>query len=206
MPDITTPPSTRTGFDPAAMRGGEFYKLMTASVVPRPIAWVSTRSADGVLNLAPYSFFTVASSKPPILQFNSMGHKDSWRNTADTGEFVVNIGSESLIDQMNATSASFDHSVDEFEEVGLTAEPSTVVSVPRVAQAPISFECVRHSIIEMGNSSLIFGRVVHVSVRDDVLAPDGLPDFRRLAAPSRLGRSDWGLTPETVARQRPANP
>nr|WP_206038254.1 flavin reductase family protein [Rhodococcus sp. HNM0569] len=185
------------------MRGSAFYRLLTASVVPRPIAWVSTRSRDGVLNLAPYSFFTVASSKPPILQFTSLGHKDSWRNITDTGEFVVNIGTESLIDVMNASSAEFAPDEDEFAETGLTPRESTVVSVPGVAEAPISFECVRHLILEVGNGSVVMGRVVSVSVRDDVLAGDGLPDFARLAPPSRLGRSEWGLPPDTVERVRP---
>lgn len=193
----------RTHFDPTVMKGSAFYQVLTASVVPRPIAWVSTRSADGVLNLSPYSFFTVASSKPPILQFTSMGHKDSWRNITDTGEFVVNIGTESLIDQMNASSAAFDASVDEFAEVGLTPQASEAISVPRVAEAPIAFECIKHLIVEVGNCSLILGRVVNVAVRTEVLAEDGLPDFAKLAAPSRLGRSEWGLTPETVIRRRP---
>lgn len=193
----------RTNFDPAAMPASAVYQLMTSSVVPRPIAWVSTRSADGVLNLAPYSFFTVASSNPPILQFTSIGHKDSWRNITDTGEFVVNIGTQTLIEQMNATSAAFAPAQDEFALVGLTAEASEVVAPPRVAQAPIAFECVTHQIIEVGNGSLILGRVVSVSVRDAILAEDGLPDFAALAPPSRLGRAEWGLTPETVVHARP---
>ncbi|MFX1760593.1 flavin reductase family protein [Rhodococcus sp. As11] len=203
MHDLGSLCDERTYFDPSSMRASSFYRLLTASVVPRPIAWVSSRSRGGVLNLAPYSFFTVASTKPPILQFTSMGHKDSWRNITETGEFVVNIGTESLIDEMNDTSAEFDSAVDEFETVGLTPQASAVVSVPRVAEAPIAFECKKHLVLDVGNCSLILGRVVHVSIRNEVLADDGLPDFARLAAPSRLGRTEWGLTPATTVRARP---
>ncbi|WP_138846280.1 flavin reductase family protein [Rhodococcus pyridinivorans] len=185
------------------MKASRFYQLLTSSVVPRPIAWVSTRSRDGVLNLAPYSFFTVASTKPPILQFTSLGHKDSWRNIDETGEFVIHIGTETLIDRMNETSAGFGPKVDEFETAGLTPLDSTIVSSPRVAEAPIAFECEKHLILDVGNCSLILGRVVNAVVRNDVLASDGLPDFTKLAAPSRLGRNEWGLTPPTVVRDRP---
>ncbi|EME66926.1 hypothetical protein G352_03279 [Rhodococcus ruber BKS 20-38] len=195
--------TARARFDPTSVKSSSFYHLMTASVVPRPIAWVSSRSADGILNLAPYSFFTVASTRPPILQFTSMGHKDSWRNITETGEFVVNIGTETLIDEMNATSAAFESAVDEFDAVGLTPQDSMAVSVPGVAEAPIAFECVKHLILEVGNCSLILGRVVNATVREEVLADDGLPDFEKLGAPSRLGRTEWGLTPPTVLRERP---
>ncbi|EOM74772.1 flavin reductase family protein [Rhodococcus rhodnii] len=194
----------RTTFVPADMRPSRVYRLVTASVVPRPIAWVSTRSVDGVLNVAPYSFFTVASSEPPILQFTSVGRKDSHRNIAETGEFVINIGTESLVDEMNATSASLPPDVDEFAHVGLTPEPSDRIAVPRVAEAPIAFECTLERLLDVGNCSLVFGEVVSVSVASDVLADDGLPDFAALAPPSRLGRSEWGLTPPTVIRDRPA--
>ncbi|MDF2898638.1 MAG: hypothetical protein K0Q46_5424, partial [Rhodococcus erythropolis] len=91
----------RTLFDPAELEPRRFYQLLTASVVPRPIAWVSTLSADGVGNLAPYSFFTVASSAPPIVQFTSVGRKDSLRNIEATGEFVINLATATLADVVN---------------------------------------------------------------------------------------------------------
>jgi len=196
----------RTHIDPRAIRPSEAYRLLTASVVPRPIAWVSTRSVAGVNNLAPYSFFTVASSEPAVLQVTSIGRKDTWRNIVDTGQFVVNIGTTALIDQMNMTSAPFDSSVDEFEAAGLTPVESRVVAAPQVAEAPIAFECEKHLVLEVGNGAIILGQVVGVSVREDVLADDGLPDFGKLAPPSRLGRTEWGLAPQTTIKKRPEQP
>lgn len=179
------------------------YALLTASVVPRPIAWVSTISADGVLNLAPYSFFTVACTDPAILSVTSVGRKDTYRNVVDTGEFVVNIGTESLMEVMNATSAPVGPEVDEFAMQGLTAEPSDVVAPPRVADAPIAFECVRHDVIDLGTSAMLLGRVVSATVEDEVLDDDGLPDFASLLPPSRLGRHQWGYAPRTRELPRP---
>lgn len=193
----------RTVYSPDAPPPRGFYTLLTSSVTPRPIAWISSRSVEGVHNLAPYSFFTVASGEPPILVVTSLGHKDSWRNIRDTGEFVVNIGTESLMEAMNLTSAPLPPEADEFEIAGVTAEASHVVSSPRVAEAPIAFECRRHNIIEVGNGTLLFGDVVSVAVKDEVLADDGLPDFGRLLPPSRLGRLDWGYAPTTRRLGRP---
>lgn len=179
------------------------YALLTASVTPRPIAWISTRSAEGVANLAPYSFFTVACADPAILSITSIGHKDTWRNVVDTGEFVVNIGTESLMEVMNASSAPWGPEVDEFARTGLTAEESDVVAAPRVAEAPIAFECVRHDVVDLGTSAMLLGRVVSVAVADEVLAADGLPDFDTLRPPSRLGRRQWGYAPRTRDLPRP---
>lgn len=193
----------RTVYSPAAPPPRGFYTLLTSSVTPRPIAWISSRSVDGVHNLAPYSFFTVASGEPPILVVTSLGHKDSWRNIRDTGDFVVNIGTESLMDVMNDTSAPLPPESDEFEVVGLTAEASDVVSAPRVAEAPIAFECRRHDIIEVGNGTLLFGEVLSVAIDPEILAEDGLPDFGSLRPPSRLGRLEWGYAPRTRWLGRP---
>lgn len=179
------------------------YALLTASITPRPIAWVSTISGDGVPNLAPYSFFTVACADPAILSVTSVGRKDTYRNVVDTGEFVVNIGTESMMEVMNATSAPVGPEVDEFAMQGLTAEPSHVVAAPRVAEAPIAFECVRHDVIDLGSSAMLLGRVVSVSIEDEVLAEDGLPDFSLLLPPSRLGRHEWGYAPRTRGLPRP---
>ena len=179
------------------------YALLTASIAPRPIAWISSLSAEGTPNLAPYSFFTIACTDPAILSITSIGHKDTLSNVEATGEFVVNIGTESLMEVMNATSAPYGPDVDEFAKVGLTAAPSDVVSAPRVAEAPIAFECVRHDVIDLGTSAMMLGRVVSVSVEDEVLAEDGLPDFGSLLPPSRLGRHEWGYAPRTRELPRP---
>lgn len=181
------------------------YALLTALVVPRPIAWVSTISTGGVANLAPHSFFTVASASPPVVQFTSVGAKDTLRNVRETGEFVINLASQPQMEQINQTSAPYSHGVDESEAVGVATEPSEVVRPDRVVHAPASIECVMHSLIEVGNSTLVLGTVVAVTVREEVLV-DGWPAFERLLAVSRLGGQQWGLPPGTVQLVRPVEP
>ena len=179
----------RIGLDPAAVPGG-IYHLLTSVVVPRPIAWVSTRSIDGVDNLAPHSFFTVASADPPIVQFTSVGTKDSLRNAVATGEFVVSACTESLVEQVNATAVPFPSDVSEFDAAGLTREPSTVVAAARVAESPVSLECRLIDTRSFGASVVVFGQVVWVAVRPEVLR-DGRVDVTLLAPISRLGGSAY---------------
>ncbi|MGW1927047.1 flavin reductase family protein, partial [Streptomyces massasporeus] len=105
----------RVNIDPELSDRTSFYRLLTATVVPRPIAWVSTSSADGTDNLAPHSFFTIASVTPPVVQFTSVGRKDSLRNVEETGEFVVNLAPEGLFEQINATATDFPRGVSEFD-------------------------------------------------------------------------------------------
>lgn len=171
-----------------------FYRFLTSVVVPRPIAWVSTRSAEGVDNLAPHSFFTVACVQPPILQFTSVGRKDSLRNAEATGEFVINLAPEPLFEQINATGTDFPPDISEFDAVGLTREPSVKVAPPRVAESPVALECRLHSTVELGDSTVVFGQVVHASVDDSVLV-DGHPALELLRPLSRLGRNEWGESP-----------
>ncbi len=183
----------RIDVDPEAAHP-TFYRFMTAVVVPRPIAWVSTRSADGVDNLAPHSFFTVSCVRPPILQFTSVGRKDSLRNVEATGEFVINLAPEQFFEQINATGTDFPSEVSEFDAVGLTREPATKVAPPRVAESPVAIECRLHSTVGLGDSTLVLGRVVHAVVNEDVLV-DGHPALDLLAPLSRLGRNEWGDPP-----------
>ncbi|MGV8874695.1 MAG: flavin reductase family protein [Rhodococcus sp. (in: high G+C Gram-positive bacteria)] len=194
----------RTVFRPEEVAPRRFYQLLTASVVPRPIAWVSTVSADGVANLAPYSFFTVSSVEPPVVQFTSVTRKDSLRNIEATGEFVVNLASAPLVDDVNGSSASFDHGVSEFEELGIESEPSAIVTPPRVAAAPIAIEARLHRVVEVGNCFVVMGTVVALSVRPEYLADDGLPEFDAIAPLSRLGRTEWGLPPVVREIERPS--
>ncbi|MGI4896635.1 MAG: flavin reductase family protein [Janthinobacterium lividum] len=184
----------RKNLDPTTMGAGDFYKFVNSTVVPRPIAWVSTRSAEGIDNLAPHSFFTVACVDPPVLQFTSVGRKDSLRNVEETGEFVVNFASEPLFEQVNATGTNFPHEVGEFDAVGLEREPSLRVAPPRVAASPVAFECVLHSTVRLGDSTVVFGRVVHAVVDVDVLDEDGHPRIERLAPLARLGKDEWATT------------
>ena len=165
-----------------------FYKLMTAVVVPRPIAWVTTLSSEGVVNLAPHSFYTVACARPPIVQFTSVGKKDTLRNVLATREFVVNLAHGPLIVAVNNSSAAFDPAASEAAELGITMEPSEVVRPPRVRDSPVSIECTLHSTHELGNSTVVLGDVRLITVADDMLV-DGHPDYDRLDPLARLGKA-----------------
>ncbi|VXC14546.1 flavin reductase family protein [Nocardioides sp. AX2bis] len=178
------------------------YPLLNSIVVPRPIAWVSTRSAAGVGNLAPHSFFTVACVDPPLVSITSVGAKDTLRNVQETGEMVISLANRPLLEAINGSSAPYDPDVDEAEAVGLEMAPSTNVSVPRVAASPASLECTLHSVQELGNSWLILGRVVGIHV-DDAVMQDGHPEFSLMEPLSRLGRNEWGLPNEVVKIDRP---
>jgi flavin reductase (DIM6/NTAB) family NADH-FMN oxidoreductase RutF len=168
----------------------EFYRFLNSVVIPRPIAWVSTRSGAGVDNLAPHSFFTVASVSPPVVQFTSVGRKDSLNNVEATGEFVVNFAPEWLYEQINATATPFPSTHSEFDHVGIEREPSRVVAPPRVAGSPVVLECVRHDVIAVGDCWIVLGRVVHAAI-DDTALEDGRPQADRLAPLARLGGSEW---------------
>lgn len=181
------------------------YKLLTALVVPRPIAWISSLDASGVGNLAPHSFFNVACANPPIVSFASVGGKDTLANVRATGEFVVNLASEPLMRQVNDTSARFGPDVDEAEALGIALEPSSLVAPPRVVDSPASLECTLHSTHDLGDSTLVLGRVVAISVQDAALV-DGHPAIEHLRPVSRLGRDEWGLPPEVVSVTRPNRP
>lgn len=195
----------RIDFDPEAMSRNDFYRLLTAVVVPRPIAWVSTvrETSPGIFspNLAPHSFFTIASVEPPIVQFTSVGRKDSLRNIEATRQFVVNITSEKLFEQVNATGTDFPHSVSEFDVVGIGQEPSRLVKPPRVAASPVALECELHSTVLLGDSTVVFGRVVHAAVCEDVV-DHGHPEVRRVRPLARLGRNEWGTVGEILEIER----
>ena len=189
-------PQSRTDFDPNEL-GYAFYGLMTSVIVPRPIAWVSSISADGVENLAPHSFFTVACVNPPVIQFTSVGRKDSLNNIEQTGEFVVCMTPEWLFEQVNATGTDFPAEVSEFEAVGVSREPSERVRPSRVAESPVALECVRHHTLSFGDSTVVFGRVLLAAVADSVLT-DGRPDVRKLRPLGRLGGNEWSRLGEVL--------
>lgn len=191
----------RTDFDPRELPRRDFYRLLNSLVVPRPIAWVSSRSAAGVDNLAPHSFFTVASVSPAIVQFTSVGVKDTVRNILATGDFVVNFTSEALFEEVNATGTDFEPDESEFDRAGLTREPSLTVAAMRVAESPAAIECRLHSTLSMGDCTLVFGEVTHVAVSSAVL--DGAhPLINKLRPLSRLGLDQWGTVGEVKEIQR----
>jgi flavin reductase (DIM6/NTAB) family NADH-FMN oxidoreductase RutF len=191
----------RSDFSPEELSSRDFYRLLTAVVVPRPIAWVSSTSADGVDNLAPHSFFTVASVKPPIVQFTSVGEKDSLRNIRATGEFVVNLATAGLMAEVNATGTNFDPEVSEFDAAEVTREPSRMVQPPRVKESPVALECKLHQLLPMGDCTLVFGEVVHAAVSSDVLEGTH-PRVDQLDPLSRLGLDEWGRMGEVLEIKR----
>jgi flavin reductase (DIM6/NTAB) family NADH-FMN oxidoreductase RutF len=190
-----TDPAERVLFDPSEMGTGAFYRVLNSVVVPRPIAWVCSRSTEGVLNLAPHSFYTVACVDPPVVQFTSVGRKDSLRNVEATGEFTVSLTPEPLFEQINATGTDFPAGVSEAEECGVRLEDSERVSVPRVAESPVSVECTLHSTVRLGDSTVVFGRVQLISVRASAVR-DGRPRIEHLQPLARLGGNEWSTIGE----------
>jgi len=190
-------------FDPETMDATACYKLLIGSVVPRAIGWASTLSADGIPNLAPFSFFTVVSRKPPMVSLSIQPRsdrrqlKDTLVNIQTTGEFVVNMASLPQVNAMHASFAEFAPDVDEFEMVGLRKAPSHLVKPPRVADAPVSMECRLERILPMGEvgDHVVIGRVVRFHVADALALEGGridtaaLQPVGRLAAEYLLGES-----------------
>jgi flavin reductase (DIM6/NTAB) family NADH-FMN oxidoreductase RutF len=185
----------RVPFDPGAMPGRAFYRVINSVVVPRPIAWVCTRSADGLPNLAPHSFFTVACVDPPVVQFTSVGRKDSLNNVEATGDFTISLTPEELFEQVNATATDFPPHVSEADYCGVRLEPSDVVGAPRVADSPVSIECELHSTLRLGDSTVVLGRVVWVSAWESVVR-DGRPRIEHLRPLARLGGNEWSTIGE----------
>ena len=179
--------------DPSELDPQRVYKLLIGSVVPRPIAWVSTLSREGVPNLAPYSFFTVASRNPPTLCV-SVGErpsgepfpKDTLRNVEETSEFVVNAVSLPLANAMHESSRDHAPEADEFEAAGLTAAPCEVVEAPRVGEAAVSMECKLDRVVPIGTDHLVLGRLVRFHARDDLYGETGRIDTAGLDPLGRL--------------------
>jgi len=192
----------RVDFDPGQLDALAFYRLLNSVVIPRPIAWVSSRSADGVDNLAPHSFFTVACTDPPIVQFTSVGHKDSLRNVEATREFVVNFSPEPLFEAVNATSVDAPPDVSEFDHVGIAREPSLRVAPPRVRDAPVAIECVLHDTLALGDCAVVLGRVLHVAIAQEAMR-DGRPAADLLRPLARLGGRQWSTLGELLEIDRP---
>ena len=150
------------------------YGILASLIVPRPIALISTVSRDGVYNAAPFSFFNVFGSNPPVVVVapgdRSPGiPKDTARNIREQGSFVVNMVDPAIMEGMNASAASLPAEISEFERSGFTAKASTVIEAPRIAEAPVSFECREHTTMQIGNNRLVIGEVLVAHVRDGIL-------------------------------------
>jgi len=203
---------------PSDLSHSELYSIVLNSVAPRPIAWVSSKSASGDLNLAPFSFFNAVCVNPPLLAFApglrqpkqpEVVHgeaKDTLRNVRETKEFVVNIVTYELAEAMNLTSGEYDASVDEFELAKLTPQASKIVRPPRVAESPVSFECKLHQILDFSSrptsSSLVIGQVVSIHIGDAHLK-DGTLDRNSLDLIGRMGGIQYTRTTQRFEMVRP---
>jgi flavin reductase (DIM6/NTAB) family NADH-FMN oxidoreductase RutF len=196
-------------FDPEKISPLDNYKLLVGTVVPRPIAFVSTISPEGVRNLAPFSFFTVASSNPPVVCFTTSfrePRKDTLVNIRATGEFVLNIVSMEFAEKMNATAAEFPYGVDEFAMSGLTPVAADLVRPARVAEAHVNMECKLLQIVEVSNQplggTLILGQVVRFHI-DDAIMDGARIDPAKLDAVGRMAGNTYATTRERFDLIRP---
>ncbi|MEH2449141.1 MAG: flavin reductase family protein [Nostoc sp.] len=197
--------------DPSQNDPRNTYQLLVGSVVPRPIAWVSTIASDGTPNVAPFSFFMGVTANPPTLAISTGLRggvkKDTLLNVEQSDELVVNIVVEELGEQMNATSGDFPPDVDEFQVAGLTPAPSKRVRPPRVAESPINIECVLKQVVYLGNegsqSGLIIAEAVLWHVRDDLLTPQNTIDVAKLHAIGRLSGNWYTRTQDLYEIIRP---
>jgi flavin reductase (DIM6/NTAB) family NADH-FMN oxidoreductase RutF len=204
---------------PSELPHRELYNILITCVAPRPIAWVSTLSASGQPNLAPFSFFNCVSAKPPLLGFSpglraprepnmtSSGEpKDTLRNIRETKEFVVSVVTFDLLEPMNRTSGEYDASVNEFALAKLTPAPSQVVRPPRVGESPVSFECKLYQILEFspdpGGGALVIGEIVAIHI-DDANLTEGRVDRNSLDLIGRMGGLQYTRTRDRIELPRP---
>jgi flavin reductase (DIM6/NTAB) family NADH-FMN oxidoreductase RutF len=173
------------------------YAILASLVVPRPIAWVTTISPEGLVNAAPFSFFNVLGSEPPIIGFCPGDRadgtpKDTALNVRLTHQFVVNLVDESVAEAMNKTAASLPRGTSELEAAGLHAVPSSVVRPPRIAEAPASLECIEWGTLQIGDNRLIIGLVKRVHVRDELFDPGTLRvQSENFQAVGRMASPHW---------------
>jgi len=195
--------------DPADLNRLEAHRLMISLIVPRPIAWITTLSPEGVVNAAPYSFFNGVRSSPPVISVSAgqgaHGIKDTPRNIAATAEFVVNLVGTRQAEQMNRTATEFPYGMSEPEEVGIELEPADTVRVPRIVASPAALECTLERIIEIGEppASLILGNVLAYHVREGVVwdRTEGI-DPQALDVIGRLNLDRYLHLTDTFAMER----
>ena len=197
--------------DPATLERREVYKLLIGSVVPRPIAWVSSVNLEGRPNLAPFSYFNIACARPPTLLFcpnrrADGSKKDTLLNVEATGEFVIHIVDESNAEAMNLSSGEYPSHADEFEIADRTPVPSLMVRPPRVAEAPIAFECRLYQVVPVADGpsggEVVIGRVLLIHVRDDVRT-DSYIDITALRPVARLAVNGYARVTDTFDLARP---
>jgi flavin reductase (DIM6/NTAB) family NADH-FMN oxidoreductase RutF len=198
---------------PSSLPHQSVYKLLTGSILPRPIGWISSVDERGRPNLAPFSFFNVVCSNPPTVVFCPMTRgadgktKDTLNNVRATGEFVVNIVSEELVEAMNLSSVEAPPDVNEFEFARVTAEPSVTVRPPRVRESRVHFECRVRQIVEIssqpGGGSLVIGEVLHIHVEDGVLMGGDKINLTALKPVGRLAGGGYVRVTDVFEMARP---
>ena len=187
-------------FDPSKIDNKLIYRLLTSTVIPRPIAWISSVSEDGINNLAPFSYFNMVGDDPPHVMFSTRrdnnSNKDTLNNVLATHQFVVNMVTKDLAEPMNASSATVAAEVDEFELVGVAPIPSVKVKPMRVAESPIQLECelVHHYFLEdhtQGGACVLIGRVVMIHIQDNFLLEESKINSELYKPIARLGGSNY---------------
>jgi flavin reductase (DIM6/NTAB) family NADH-FMN oxidoreductase RutF len=210
---------TRNASRDALKAQGLAFNPFKAVVAPRPIGWITTQDRSGKVNLAPFSFFNAVSSDPPMVFYGANGsheaddgEKDSLRNVRETGEFVCNLVTWELRQQMNDTSTPAPPGVDEMVAAGLTAQPSRLVKPPRVAASPAHLECKLHQLVELPpdprsgkRNVMVIGHVLAIHI-DDSYIVDGRFDTARAQPVARLGYQDYAVVTEAFAMKRPPWP
>lgn len=197
-------------YDAIENRHGLRHDPFKALVAPRPIGWISSLDAQGRPNLAPYSFFNAVGDNPHIVMFSSAGRKDSLANIEATGEFVCNLATWDLRDEMNQTSAAVQHGVNEFTLAGLTPAACRMVAPPRVAESPAALECKYLRTLQLedvngrlANNLIVFGQVVGIHI-DDRVVVDGMVDVTLYKPIARLGYMDYSVVDEVFSLSRPS--
>jgi len=190
--------------EPGALSPGAFYHLLNAAIAPRPVAWISSLSREGVANIAPHSYTTVFALNPPIVGFVSTGVKDTVTNVRATGDFVYHIASVALAERLNRTSADFPPGISEFDWAGLTKQASDLVSSWRVLEAPIAFECRVVDVIQIAGqaSFLVLGEIVRAHLSDEIMT-GGRIDPVKLEPLGRLAGSQFSRLGEVFTLARP---
>jgi flavin reductase (DIM6/NTAB) family NADH-FMN oxidoreductase RutF len=187
------------------------YRTMVGAVIPRPIAWVSSLSSDGQRNLAPFSFFNVATITPPVLSVSVTRYdeqkpdrfKDTLANVRETGEFVINVVGRDQLEAMNQSSARLTHGESEWEAAGVEPAGSSVVEPARVADSPVAFECRLHDTVPVGKSTLVLGDVIQAHVSDDVLTDEDKLDVNEMDLVGRLSAGQYTFIDDRVELERP---
>ena len=198
-------------FDPQEIEQSAIYKLLTGAIIPRPIGWISTVSEDGIYNLAPFSFFNAVGDDPPHVMFSTVRgndtNKDTLNNVLATKQFVVNMVTEALVEQMNLTAQPIPSNESEFELTNLTPIPSVKIKAPRVKESPITMECelVHHYSLEnhkFGGATIIIGKVVMFHVDETVLLDNYKINLETYKPVARLAGSNYSKLGEIFSVKR----